>query len=114
MNEMAAKFESDSDVQEFKEALADSKGRLTRKMRSAFLIGASFAFFVVLTFLFTDKGPFHSYWSPYGKVADILSMILLIPAVVSVAVVWDEWNTGRTIRKDFKELQEDRYGVTQK
>jgi len=104
----------DADVQEFHELLADSGARLKRKLRTALTVVAIFVLFAIATFLCTDKGPFHSYWSPYGLVADILAMVSLLPALMTSVFVWIEWSQGRSMRKDFNELMEDRYGVTQR
>jgi len=41
-------------------------------------------------------------------------MVSLLPALMTSVFVWIEWSQGRSMRKDFNELMEDRYGVTQR
>jgi hypothetical protein len=104
--------DQDPDVHEYRELLEVSSSRLQRQMRAAYVIGG-FALCAVLTFLFTDKGPWHTFWSPFGAIADVLSMIALLPAVYTGAMAYVAWKLQKDAKREFREFLEDRYGVSQ-
>lgn len=108
---MTNQIENDPDVIEYKELIIHSSMRLRAQLRKAAIAALVFAGCAFTTFLFTDKGPFHDHWSPYGLIADLASMATLLPMVYFCAVAFVAWNMRRETKRDFRELLDDRYGA---
>ena len=111
MNKTIGAIEDDLDIKEFREELQASSLRLRKKIKMVLTSAFIFAMCVLATFLLSSKEPLRAYGSPYGYIADVLSMITLVPTVMFSGFVWVEWSSSREMRKDLNELVEDRYGV---
>ena len=114
MNSVSARIEKDEDVREYRAALANSSDRIRKQFRLALFATAAFIFCVFLSYLFLDVGPFHSHWDPFGKISLALALGSLFGAVYFDGLAWSAWSVSRSMKKEYKEFLEDRFGVTDK
>lgn len=102
----------DQDVKEYQQLIRSATLRLSKQLQLTYWSLGIFLSSCTLTYLFTDKGPWHQYWSPFGMIFDVFSMISLLPTLYFVLLAQYAWKLQRDAKRDYKELLEDRYGAT--
>ena len=103
--------ECDEDVAEFEELLTQSRIRLARQRQHAVYSLALLFGAMVAIFLLSNVGPLHSSWPKFGKAAVAFFDGTLLIAVMACGSWWNGGKLQREMKRDFRELMEDRYGV---
>ena len=106
-------MDHDKDVREYHADIAKSSKRLRKQLKLAGIATGSLLICAFATYLFLDVGPFHKEWQPYGEIPLFLTLGALMAALYYDLLAWGAWSIRRGIKKDLKELLEDRFGISQ-
>lgn len=98
---MTLDIDAAADSEEIEEAHRHSRARVirwrTRTLYSTFAFFLSFAAVV----LFSDLGPFHSYWNPVGEIFLFLWLLLLLVFVCCGGLWLSAWFVLRDLEKTY-------------
>ncbi|MDE1161547.1 MAG: hypothetical protein PW792_06320 [Acidobacteriaceae bacterium] len=110
MTSKATQLENDEDVLDYRIAIDDASKQVTKQARLALIATSSLLAACFLTYLFLEGSPLHRYWHPLGQIVLAVNLATMNAALYYDLLAWGSWSIRRSLKKEFNEFREDRFG----